>query len=78
VVLLLVLVMATAGFLSGVIAPLRDMLVHTAVQPGGEGSVFFLQPAVTGAPGLQIRHAARARGMSIAAWASFRQRGRMM
>jgi MFS family permease len=36
----LVLVMSTAGFLSGVIAPSRDMLVRSAAQPGAEGRVF--------------------------------------
>jgi MFS family permease len=36
----LVLVMSTAGFLSGVIAPSREMLVRSAAQPGAEGRVF--------------------------------------
>jgi MFS family permease len=36
----LVLVMSNAGFLSGVIAPSREMLVRSAAQPGAEGRVF--------------------------------------
>ncbi|QCI69073.1 MFS transporter [Phreatobacter stygius] len=36
----LVLLMAAAGFLSGVITPSRDMLVRAAAPPGAEGRVF--------------------------------------
>lgn len=38
----LVIAMATAGFLSGVIAPSRDMLVRAAAPPGGAGRAFGL------------------------------------
>lgn len=38
--LLLLVVMATAGFLSGTIAPSRDMLVRKAAPPGAAGRVF--------------------------------------
>jgi MFS family permease len=36
----LVTLMATAGFLSGVIAPSRDMLVRNAAPPGAAGRAF--------------------------------------
>jgi FSR family fosmidomycin resistance protein-like MFS transporter len=36
----LLLLLATAGFLSGVIAPSRDMLVRAAAPAGAEGRVF--------------------------------------
>lgn len=36
----LVLVLGAAGFLSGVIAPSRDMMVQAAAPPGGSGRVF--------------------------------------
>jgi MFS family permease len=38
--LLLTVMMATAGFLSGVIAPSRDMLVRNAAPPGAAGRAF--------------------------------------
>ncbi|MBB1094090.1 MFS transporter [Rhodopseudomonas palustris] len=38
--LLLVIMMALAGFLGGVIAPSRDMLVRDAAPPGGAGRAF--------------------------------------
>ena len=37
---LLVLVLGVAGFLTGLIAPSRDMLVRAAAPPGGEGKAF--------------------------------------
>ncbi|MET0509872.1 MAG: MFS transporter [Burkholderiaceae bacterium] len=37
---LLVVVLGTAGFLTGVIAPSRDMLVRAAAPPGAEGKTF--------------------------------------
>ncbi|MBP7565488.1 MAG: MFS transporter [Burkholderiaceae bacterium] len=37
---LLVLCLGVAGFLSGVIAPSRDMLVRAAAPPGGQGKAF--------------------------------------
>src|SRR5438105_9977581 len=38
--LLLTMAMAAAGFLGGVIAPLRDMLVRNAAPPGAAGRAF--------------------------------------
>jgi len=37
---LIVLILALAGFLSGVISPSRDMLVRQAAPPGAAGRVF--------------------------------------
>ena len=38
--LLLVLMLGATGFLTGIVAPSRDMLVREAAPPGGEGRVF--------------------------------------